>query len=87
MKAREDEQLNNRNFVQRLFPELKEKLSSISQNRWQAEFEKIIQSHVKDIQKQSNVKSNDFQGDIAKLQAQILNYKQIIDDTVSVLRF
>lgn len=86
-KARENEQINNRNFVQRLFPELKEELSSISQERWQVEFEKIIQSHIKDTQNLSQVKNNEQQGDVAKLQAQILNYQSIIDDTVGVCTF
>lgn len=85
-KAIKDEQVNNRNFIQRLFPELMEQLSNVSQEQWQVEFEKIIQGHIDGLQqKQQQVKSNEQSGEVAKLQAQILNYKTIIDDTVNIL--
>lgn len=82
-KARLEEQQIARNFLQRLFPEV-EKLGQLSQNQWLVEVEKLVQNHISGLKQQT--KTVKTHPDIAKLQAQIVTYKNIIDDTVSVFK-
>lgn len=82
-KVCEDEQKSSRQFIQRLFPDLKKKLSAIPQEKWTSEAENIIVNYLDNLQKQQQTKVVDTQGDVAKLQTQVSYYKTVIDDTVS----
>lgn len=81
-KARFEEQEIGRKFIQRLFPEV-QKLGELSQNQWFDEVEKLIKNHLqKQHQPQQGITNTEERPDVAKLQAQIVTYKNIIDDTV-----
>lgn len=55
-------------------------LGEIPQTQWLEEVEKLIRNHLK--KKEKVVSKAETSSDVAKLQAQIVTYKTIIDDTV-----
>lgn len=82
-KVCEDEQKSSRQFIQRLFPDLKKKLSAIPQEQWTSEAENVIVNYLSNLQKPQETEVVDFRGDVEKLQTQVSYYKTVIDDTVS----
>lgn len=83
-KVRAEEQELHKKFIQRLFPEV-QKLEGLPQNDWYVEVEKLVQNHVKALAKQQETESSP--ADVEKLQAQLIDYKNIIDDTVKKFFF
>lgn len=68
--------------MQRLFPEA-EKLEDVPQNQWFAEVEKLVRNHIGALKKQQQRPvAAEPRADVVKLQAQIVTYENIIDDTV-----
>lgn len=78
--------------MQRLFPEI-EDLKAVNSDDWQDKYAQLINNYVsklKERQKQNSspasspTSSPQKSSEVAKLQSQLLHYKNIIDDTVSV---
>lgn len=73
-KVRLQEQEQYREFIQRLFPDIKI-TTETSQEKWLENVESAIEKHIVNIQETKS-------GDVSKLQAELKYYKSIIDDTV-----
>ncbi|XP_018576892.1 ribosome-binding protein 1 isoform X3 [Anoplophora glabripennis] len=84
-EIRVKEQDSQKEFIQRLFPEI-EDLQVATAEDWQAEFGKLIRNYVSDLKKQqTRPRSPENSQNTAKLQAQLQHYKDIIDDTAGTL--
>lgn len=76
-RVRLEEQRANKQFIQRLFPEISVPANT-TQDQWFNDVEKAIEHHVTALQDSKNA-------DITKLEAELQHYKTIIDDTVRFL--
>uniref|UniRef100_A0A1Y1JSB6 Ribosome receptor lysine/proline rich domain-containing protein n=1 Tax=Photinus pyralis TaxID=7054 RepID=A0A1Y1JSB6_PHOPY len=81
-KVRTEEQDLHRKFMERLFPDLSF-ANDLTCDKWNESAEKTIKQYISDLE---NSKTQDNQGEITKLQAQIKHYKTIIDDTEGILK-
>lgn len=77
------EQDSQKQFIQRLFPEI-DGLKTVTSDDWQTEFGKLIRNYISNFQNQQRQSPQKTQ-DVTKLHAQIQHYKNIIDDTVSFI--
>nr|CAH7768422.1 unnamed protein product [Callosobruchus chinensis] len=77
-------------FIERLFPDISFAPKKVTDDDWQAEFNRAISSYVERLKKgkestNGSPSSPQKSQDVAKLQAQLLHYKNIIDDTEGML--
>lgn len=79
-RTQKQEQQNHRELFLRLFPDLQQKLVNVPEETWVVE----VLKEVKRIKDEQGILQDkvDKGGDIAKLQAQVTHYKNVIDDTV-----
>lgn len=84
---RTEEQEKCRKFVQRLFPDV-----TLSNNdNWMTEAESAVKKFISDLEKREEEKEEVEESttatagsvDVARLQAQVAQYRNIIEDTVS----
>ncbi|XP_076259129.1 uncharacterized protein LOC143195656 isoform X6 [Rhynchophorus ferrugineus] len=73
-------------FLQRLFPTL-EDLKAVSAQTWQQEYERVITDYLKELQDKPavTISCQDQNEEVARLKAQILHYKSVIDDAEGTL--
>ncbi|KAJ8942327.1 hypothetical protein NQ318_005319 [Aromia moschata] len=85
-EIRAKEQDSQKQFIQRLFPDIGA-LKAVSSEDWQTEFGKLIGSYVTDLKKQQKAPAPppEKSKDVSELQAQLRHYKNIIDDTEGTL--
>ncbi|VEN59323.1 unnamed protein product [Callosobruchus maculatus] len=77
-------------FIERLFPDISHTLKKVTYDDWQTECNRLISSYVERLKKgkestNGRASSPQKSQDVAKLQAQLLHYKNIIDDTEGML--
>ncbi|KAF5303624.1 hypothetical protein FQA39_LY09871 [Lamprigera yunnana] len=81
-KIKTEEQELHRKFIQRLFPDISIS-NDLPSEQWSNSVEQTIKKYVSDLE---NLKSQDTQAEVSKLQAQVKHYKNIIDDTEGILK-
>ncbi|KAF5308177.1 hypothetical protein FQR65_LT06357 [Abscondita terminalis] len=81
-KVRIEEQEQHRKFIQRIFPDITIS-NDLPSDQWNDSVEKTIKKYVSDVE---NLKLQDNQAELSKLQAQVKHYKTIIDDTEGILK-
>ncbi|CAH0551246.1 unnamed protein product [Brassicogethes aeneus] len=73
------EQDSQKQFIQRLFPEIEELKSISAKENWQSEFEKLITKHLESIKTVKETTKDATEENLLKMQ--VANYKSIIDET------
>lgn len=81
---RQKEQDSQKQFIQRLFPEIVALKSAASNEDWQQEFGRLIENYLENLKKKPSPKKESVSDD-SSLRLQVVKYKNIIDETVSQL--
>ncbi|XP_049819728.1 calponin homology domain-containing protein DDB_G0272472 isoform X3 [Aethina tumida] len=81
---RQKEQDSQKQFIQRLFPEIVALKSAASNEDWQQEFGRLIENYLENLKKKPSPKKESVSDD-SSLRLQVVKYKNIIDETESQL--
>ncbi|XP_066142361.1 ribosome-binding protein 1 isoform X2 [Euwallacea fornicatus] len=81
------EQDGQKEFIQRLFPEIESLKELSSRGDWQEEYERAIRGHLLQLEQKPSADVPDLSGkSVVMLHNEVQHYKQIIDETEGILK-
>ncbi|XP_066263175.1 ribosome-binding protein 1 isoform X2 [Euwallacea similis] len=81
------EQVGQKEFIQRLFPEIESLKELSSRGDWQEEYERVIRGHLVQLERKPSADVPDLSGkSVVMLHNEVQHYKQIIDETEGILK-